>query len=200
MPTLENVMYNYMNCNQMMFGSKVRYGVTYKTNQKSFSIYRRKFEHNYKIPVDSSNLEGAKCIELVEHEMFLCTNVDKIIMYDTRQKSIGEPLGQLPIELLEDKTAREPNEVIAIQKCQNDEYIAVISGKKLIGNEEKINQLFIFQKKPSSGDERAQFEQKYRIVLKTNEMFKQTSMNFHFVNEPGKQRSKLLFAKIDCVF
>jgi len=73
----------------MMFGSKVRYGVTYKTNQKSFSIYRRKFEHNYKIPVDSSNLEGAKCIELVEHEMFLCTNIDKIIMYDTRQKCIG---------------------------------------------------------------------------------------------------------------
>ena len=32
MPILENVMANYMSCNQMMFGSKVRYGVTYKTN------------------------------------------------------------------------------------------------------------------------------------------------------------------------
>lgn len=31
-PKLENVMYNYMNCNQMMFGSKVRYCITYKTN------------------------------------------------------------------------------------------------------------------------------------------------------------------------
>lgn len=31
-PILENVMYNYMNCNQMMFGSKVRYCITYKTN------------------------------------------------------------------------------------------------------------------------------------------------------------------------
>ena len=93
MPTLENVMWNFMNCNQMMFGSKVRYGVTYKTNQRSFSIYRRKFEHNYKIPISSTNLEGAKCIELVEHEMFLCTNVDKIIMYDTRPHSIGENLG-----------------------------------------------------------------------------------------------------------
>jgi hypothetical protein len=32
MPHLENVMYNYMGCNQCMFGSKVRYAVTYKTN------------------------------------------------------------------------------------------------------------------------------------------------------------------------
>lgn len=31
-PIFENVMANYMGCNQMMFGSKVRYGVTYKTN------------------------------------------------------------------------------------------------------------------------------------------------------------------------
>lgn len=41
MPILENVMFNFMNCNQMMFGSKVRYAVTYKTNQRSFDIYRR---------------------------------------------------------------------------------------------------------------------------------------------------------------
>jgi hypothetical protein len=31
-PTLENVMYNYMSCNQMMIGKKVRYTVCYKTN------------------------------------------------------------------------------------------------------------------------------------------------------------------------
>ena len=81
-------MANYMNCNQMMFGSKIRYCITFKTNQKSFSIYRQKYEHNYKIPVDSSNLEGSKCIELAEHEMFLCTKVDKVIMYATG-KNLG---------------------------------------------------------------------------------------------------------------
>jgi hypothetical protein len=31
-PTLENVMFNYMGCNHLMFGSKVRYGISYKTN------------------------------------------------------------------------------------------------------------------------------------------------------------------------
>ena len=35
----------------MMFGKKVRYGITYKTNQRSFDIYRRKFMHNLKVCV-----------------------------------------------------------------------------------------------------------------------------------------------------
>jgi len=35
-PHLENVMYNFMNCSQMMFGAKVRYGITYKANQPGF--------------------------------------------------------------------------------------------------------------------------------------------------------------------
>lgn len=32
MPQLENVMKNFMNCSQMMFGSMVKYCITYKTN------------------------------------------------------------------------------------------------------------------------------------------------------------------------
>ena len=55
-PIFENVMSNYMNCNQMMFGSKVRYCVTYKTNQKSFDIYRRKYWHDFKVPITDENL------------------------------------------------------------------------------------------------------------------------------------------------
>lgn len=65
MPLLENVMFNYMNCNQMMFGSKVRYCITYKTNQRSFVIYRRKYLHNFKVPVVGDNLEGSKGLELL---------------------------------------------------------------------------------------------------------------------------------------
>ena len=32
MPNLENVMYNFMQCSQTMFGTRVRFGITYKTN------------------------------------------------------------------------------------------------------------------------------------------------------------------------
>ena len=87
-------------------------------------------------------MEGSKCLELVRHDIFLCTNIDKVNIYHIES---FKPMGRLDITLLEDTQAREPNEIIAIQKCQNDEYIAVISGKRLIGNEEKINQLFVFR-------------------------------------------------------
>lgn len=110
MPILENVMYNYMSCNQMMFGSKVRYGITYKSNQRSFSIYRRKFQHNFNVPVKNDNLEGSIGLELQKHGAFLCTKIDRVLVYDSINfKHIGE----IPIKLLKTET-REPNEIIAL--------------------------------------------------------------------------------------
>ena len=63
-------------------------------------------------------------------------------MYDS---DTYEECGQLPITLLKTET-REANEIISINACQNEEYIAVISGKNLIAGAQKINQLFIFRK------------------------------------------------------
>jgi hypothetical protein len=82
LPTLENVMYNYMGCNQMMIGSKVRYAITYKTNEKSFDIYQRKYMHNLRVCVDDQNFEGSKAIEIITSNIILVTKVDKVLMYD----------------------------------------------------------------------------------------------------------------------
>jgi hypothetical protein len=51
-PALENCLYNYMECNQMMFGPELKYGVTYKSNECSFQIYRRKSLHVLKMNVN----------------------------------------------------------------------------------------------------------------------------------------------------
>jgi hypothetical protein len=59
MPSLENVMYNYMMCNQMMIGALRRYSITYKTNERSFDIYQRKYMHNLRVCVDNGNFEGS---------------------------------------------------------------------------------------------------------------------------------------------
>lgn len=107
------------------------------------------------------NLDGSKCLELEKHDMFICTNIDKVNMYDIdtfKWKS------DLEINLLEDTESREPNEIIALQKCQNEKYIAVISGKKLIGNEEKINQLFIFKYVEGSRDIAEDTPSKFALV------------------------------------
>ena len=49
-------------------------------------------------------------------------------------------------------------------KSQDETLLAVISGKKLIKNEQKINQLFIFKRIKDKPHDR--FEQTNRIVLR----------------------------------
>jgi len=75
-------MYNYMGCNQMMIGSKVRYAVTYKTNERGFDVYQRKYMHNLRVCVDDQNFEGSKAIEILSSNLILVTKIDEVLMYD----------------------------------------------------------------------------------------------------------------------
>jgi|APSaa5957512535_1039671.scaffolds.fasta_scaffold53588_2 hypothetical protein len=115
----------------MMFGSKVKYGITYKQNQRSFDIYRRKYEHDFKIPVVHQNLEGSLGIELQHHNAFVVTQIDKIYIFDAET---FKELSQIPVNLLQTET-REPNQVISMQKSNCENFLAVISGKNLIMKE-----------------------------------------------------------------
>lgn len=105
MPKFENVMSNYMNCNQMMFGSRVKYCVTYKTNQKSFDIYRRKYFHDFKVPITDENLEGSIGLELPKQNTYLVSKIDKVIVYDSETFTA---IDTIPITLMKADT-REPN-------------------------------------------------------------------------------------------
>ena len=60
----------------MIFGPKVRYGVTYKTNQKSFDVYKRKYHHDFTLPLNQINMEGAIGMELNKINAFLIANID----------------------------------------------------------------------------------------------------------------------------
>lgn len=73
LPQLENVMYNFMNCSQMMFGSLVRYCITFKTNQPSFSIWVRRAFHNFKVALTNENMEGAMGANLRSLNQYVMT-------------------------------------------------------------------------------------------------------------------------------
>jgi hypothetical protein len=103
----------------------------------------------------------------------------------------------LDITLLE-STEREPNEVLTIQTCQNEEYLAVLTGKNLIMQEQKLNQIFVFKKR-YNGEERDSFEPYTRIVIKDMPIFKQSSLQFHFMLKPGLNRDELVFARKDAM-
>lgn len=89
MPELENVMQNFMNCSQMMFGSKVKYGITYKTNNKSIDIHRRKYEHDFRLNVIEDDLDGSRGLPVDSMNAFLVSKIDTVKFYsiDTFRKS-----------------------------------------------------------------------------------------------------------------
>lgn len=63
------------------------------------------------------------------------------MIYDSEDFQLLE---EIPINLLESES-RETNEIISMKKCENDQYLAVLTGKNLIKEEQIINQLFIFK-------------------------------------------------------
>ena len=76
-----------------------------------------------------------------------------------------------------------------MQICQDDEYLAVISGKILIMNEQSCNQLFIFKRVEDN------FEVDLKIKLLDLPEFNRVCMKFQFrmTNKPIKDT--LLFVK-----
>lgn len=83
MPDLENVMKNYMGCNQLMVGKRVRNAISYKTNEHSFVIYQRRSMHNLRVCVNGDNFESCKVLELESSNTFLVSQIDKIFMMDS---------------------------------------------------------------------------------------------------------------------
>lgn len=88
-----------------MIGKKVRYGITYKLNERNFEIYKRKYMHNLKVNVMSENLEGAFGLSLPTMNVFLVAMVDQILIFNSDTYKV---IDILPIKLLESE-GREPN-------------------------------------------------------------------------------------------
>jgi hypothetical protein len=43
LPSIENVMYNFMRCNNLMFGKMVKNGIAFTINKPGFTLFRKKF-------------------------------------------------------------------------------------------------------------------------------------------------------------
>ena len=199
-PTLENVMQNFMNCSQMMFGKKVRYGITYKTNQKSFDVHRRKFEHDYRVNVVDADLDGSRGLPIETMNAFLVSMVNIIKFYDV---DTFDEIRECEIKIpLLDKGAdeREPNEIISMQISDHEQILGVISGKNLIMKEQKPNQLFLFKRQKSPDpNQRDSFVQFKKVILRDYAQFDKIAMQFYFKNIKGREPTQIIFAKRDSI-
>ena len=134
--------------------------------------------HNLRVCINNENFEGSKTLEFPQSNLVLISMKDKVITYDNETYA---KVGNIPITLLISET-REPNEVIGMQKSTDENWLAIISEKNLVMDEQKQNQLFIYKKKKSTNlFEYDEFVLHKRIVVKDLPIFKQVSMQFHFV-------------------
>ena len=68
---------------------------------RSFDVYRRKYQQNYKVPVNVDNLEGANLLELETLNQFIVTMRDKVTFYDM---DTFKEVDSLPIKLFKSDT------------------------------------------------------------------------------------------------
>jgi hypothetical protein len=110
---LENLMNNFMNCSVMMFGPKVKYGLTFKSNERSIDIYRKKYIHDFKVCAVDDDLDGSRGLPIESMNAFLVSKFDTIKFYDIDNfKEIKDC--EIKIPLLPSVT-REKNEIISMQ-------------------------------------------------------------------------------------
>ena len=65
--------------------------------------------------------------------LFLVSKVDQVLIYDTLTFRV---CGRIPISLLS-SVSREPNEIIGMSASKCEDWLAIISGKNLVMNEQK---------------------------------------------------------------
>ena len=82
-PELENVMFNFMECDQMIFGSQRRFCITYKKNEPNFEVRTRKYNNNFKIKIDPDNYEASKGLSIQSEKAFIVSKKNQIFVYDS---------------------------------------------------------------------------------------------------------------------
>ena len=88
-----------------------------------------------------------------------------------------------------------------MQKSQDDNCLAIISGKNLVMSEQKQNQLFIFKRERTDDfDGYDNFALHKRIVIKDIPYFNKVSMKYYFKNTKKSFPEEIIFAKQEEIF
>lgn len=126
-PTLENVMHNFMGCSQMMFGSRVRFCVTFKQNEQDFHIWCRKYFHNFKVNISSEDLEGAVGANLSSTKQYIIGKGDKIDFYDINMM-YGDDSSQSKFHSLKVPQSKSKQHILYMATSQDELCIGLCVG------------------------------------------------------------------------
>jgi hypothetical protein len=136
-PKEENRMFNFMSCSQLMFGSRVRYGISYKTNQPGFTIFTRKYFHNFKVAITSDNYEGTKGANLSTMGAYIMAEQNRIGIYDEKT-----------FEYLHGFTvpAQEGNQILYMTVSKDEQKIGIALGRVLIKDHTEVKEIYVYKR------------------------------------------------------
>jgi len=73
-PVLDNVIYNFMTCNMMIFGPKLTVCITYEIGSEDFRIFSRNFKHNFQVKIDNHTGENNCNLNLKKQNAYCIAN------------------------------------------------------------------------------------------------------------------------------
>ena len=135
-------MYNNMNCSVMMFGARVRFGVTFKANQPGFTIYTRKYYHNFKVTVTAKNHDGAKGVNLKSQHKYIIAEGLNAIIYD---EATFREVDKFTVPVMEDGNEDEALEILYMVASQDDQRIGMSVGRQLIKDMEEVTEIIVYK-------------------------------------------------------
>jgi hypothetical protein len=131
----------------MMFGARVRFGVTFKANQPGFTIYTRKYYHNFKVTVTAKNHDGAKGVNLKSQHKYIIAEGLNAIIYD---EATFREVDRFTVPVTEDDNEDEALEILYMVASGNgkdgdDQRIGMSVGRQLIKDMEEVTEIIVYK-------------------------------------------------------
>ena len=141
MPTLNNVMINFLQCSTLILGQET-FCLAYKQKQPDIVLFKRKQTHDFMVTANVNDFENAIGITDDDLDFFIVAKDGELIMFKDKTY---QDIWRKPLELPKTDT-REPIEIISMIGSRDGEYIAVAAGKQLITGIEEIVEIILLKK------------------------------------------------------
>ena len=121
-----------------MFGSRVRFAISYKTNQPGLMVFTRNYFHNFKVTINTENYEGAIGLNMSTKRRYVMARGLHVGI--CHQKTFKE-------EQSFDIYSHFANScVLYMTFNKNEKYLGLSVGIKLQKDATQVKELFIYKR------------------------------------------------------
>jgi len=136
-PKLESTLYNYMNCSQLNLSRSGEFALAFKYDQKGLQVFERKYEHSFKVCLDTTDYEGTIALRMNKSKNFILGDDKRIKLFDQKHKDI--------IQLINIEGRPEEEEIVSMTVSHDETRVAAALGKISYGADETITCLIIYE-------------------------------------------------------